>query len=118
MEEKFRAAAKSRMAAINSARVGAGSRSGRISSRAPVAGVNGTPSTSFGIVGEAVLRVGVRPGLVEHELAEGMRFDVGRRCRGQSAFIVQRDRRRLPPGARPNASGVLQRGEKSMAQER
>ena len=95
----------------------AASRSGRTSSRGAGGRRERHAEHELRVVGEAVLRIGLRPGEVEDEFAERMRLDVGGRGGGEPAFVVQRDRRRLPAGAGADAAGVLERREKRVTQE-
>ena len=71
----------------------------------------------LGVVGEAVAFVGLRPGEIEHELAEGMRLEEGRRGGGEAALVVQCYRRRKPAAAGADAARALERGEERVAQE-
>ena len=58
----------------------------------------------FGIVIEAMLRIGVGPGVVKHILAIGMRFDVQRAGADHLITEPQRDGARCPAGARAGGS--------------
>ena len=53
-----------------------------------------------------MLRVRLRPGEIEHELAEGVRLHVGGRGGSEAVLVVQRDGRRIPARAGADAAAV------------
>lgn len=61
---------------------------------------------------------GIRPGEVEHELAIGMRFQVQRRDRGDSAVIGEHCVTRRPAEFRADAAMAFQRRQKGMTRKR
>ncbi|KFJ59681.1 hypothetical protein DK45_3459 [Bordetella bronchiseptica] len=72
----------------------------------------------LGVVGQAVARVGVGPGIVEHILAARVAFGIERHRAGQQARAAQGQEAGRPAGAWTGASGIVQRPQEGMAHER
>ena len=73
----------------------------------------------FRVVLDPVLRIRIRPGEIEHELAARMSLAIQRQCAHQPAAGVVRDQMlRRPSGPRRGAAGFLEREQEFMPQER
>ena len=66
-----------------------------------------------------MLRIGIGPGKIEHELTARVRFSVqGQGAHGSAVGIVDDEVPGGPAGARHGAAGFFERQEKFVAQER
>ena len=71
----------------------------------------------LGVVVQPVLRMGMRPGVVEHELAVGVVFQVARRRGDQRVALPQRQVPRRPAPLRAQAAVPLQPLQERMCDE-